>query len=127
MKQIDLCLRSKTPARPAAHFGAMGSAFPPGQAGQRVPYSVAMDACSRGLPSHIHFLFRLRSLEGRAYNGVTGRQTAFSSRFPSGSVEHLPELSIGKIRKLLSKYWSLSGKEQQLSVRRQIAYLIRSE
>lgn len=42
-------------------------------------------------------------------------------------IEHLPELRIGEIGKLFSKNWSLPGQEQQLSLRWQIAYLIRGE
>lgn len=46
---------------------------------------------------------------------------------PFDCVKHLPELRFGKVDKLLSENWSLPGQEQQLSVRRQIANLIRGE
>ncbi len=46
---------------------------------------------------------------------------------PSDWIEHLPEFRVGKIGKLVGKNWPLSGQEQQLSVPRQIANLIRGE
>ncbi|CUX05037.1 hypothetical protein AGR1B_Lc60177 [Agrobacterium fabacearum S56] len=57
---------------------------------------------------------------------MTGCPTAFWTRFPSDWIEHLPEFRIGKVGKLFSENWSLPGQEQQLSVRRQMAHLIRA-
>ncbi|CAM3851205.1 hypothetical protein AGRA671_26775 [Agrobacterium radiobacter] len=46
---------------------------------------------------------------------------------PSSWIEHPPELRIGEVGKFLRKNRSSPGKEQQLSVRRQIAHLVRRE
>lgn len=80
--------------------------------------------CNLDEGSSIRFQLRRRELEGRAHE-VSDAGMPF--RRALGRVEHLPELQIGKVGKLFSKNWSLPGQEQQLSDRRQIAYLIRGE
>jgi len=55
-----------------------------------------------------------------------GCRTAFLPPFPLNWIEHIPEFRIGKVGKLFSENWSLPGQEQQLSVRRQMAQLIRA-
>ncbi len=93
----------------------------------RRSYRPVSNSLAIGIISHDNWKSTPRRSKDLRYKVAMRMPDCLFVTLPSDWIEHIPEFRIGKVGKFLSKNWPLSGKEQQLSERRQIAYLIRSE